>query len=114
MLVPKSLSFPKVITLSIILIVAVGFGSYLVYENFLKEKVTTLEINFKTKETLFDKPLLLPEAQDFDANFFNNEMIIKLQNYGPLPVIVDNEALGRDNPFTPLFIKGVTKPTTRK
>ncbi|MFA4936793.1 MAG: hypothetical protein WC575_00660 [Patescibacteria group bacterium] len=110
MLIPKSLPLKKVIILSIVLIVALGLAGYFIYENFLKDKVvSTLESGFRSKQQLFEQPVVLPEVQDFDANFFNNELIIELQNYGPLPVIVDDNTQGRDNPFAPLSTQGSTK-----
>ncbi|MFH1112206.1 MAG: hypothetical protein V1712_04050 [Patescibacteria group bacterium] len=111
MLIPKSLPLSKVIILSAIVLIALGFTSYFVYENLLKDKITsTIENSFvKSRDQLFDKPVVLPDVQDFDAKFFDNQVIEQLQNYGPLPAIIDPDNIGRDNPFAPLFIKSVSK-----
>lgn len=97
MLVPKELPKSKVIILASILLIAVGAAAYLVYTNFLAERIVGQpELG---EGTVFTLETPLPHSPLFRSDFFSRPEVRDLQNKGALPLIVSPSEVGNSVPF---------------
>jgi hypothetical protein len=104
MLIPRSLSRSKILTLTIVLILAVGGGLYLTLNYLLPSSDSTtsaVKSNTSNFGPELEAALSLPDPVTvFNPTWFDESLIKQLQNDGTLPIKVGQS--GKADPFAPL------------